>query len=599
MSRLRPWLLCLLAAFPPGAAPAETPAAPPIVASSAADAELQALGMLASAGAPQLVLARMDAVQPAFAEDPVSWMRWERMRIGLLESRRDWAALVARVAAAPADLAPDFLRWLRGRQAAALLESGQPAAARQVLRRLLWSAGDAGRETRRGWRRLVIRSYLLDDRLADARVAVLRYRQDFGEEDPEWRLLSGEVLLRSGRPEEAHAVLAGLERPAARPLRLLAALRSGRLDADQVLARARRALEDTGLAVPVQARLWDLIAQALERQQRPVARIEALERALALAAPGQAADGLFQVDAELLWQAYLEAGRRIGNREQLLVGRDQDWYFAATEALEKQPLRARLLFAVLGETASDPHRRELAHDYLAAQLEALPGGRRLLRALYLDGGRYPRPEAIPRLVRYRLVDGLLADGEVNAAAGLMRTIPEPPPGQDRFDWQLRRARVSVLAGELDEGSRLLAGLLEAETPPAGEALDRLLQVVFDLQRLKAHRRALGLLRRIAALPLPLRNRRELLFWMAESEQALGRHAAAARLYLASAATPDPHAMDPWAQTARYHAARELAAAGFVEDAAGQLQGLLNATRDAARQRVLRHELRRLRQRAAD
>ena len=56
---------------------------------------------------------------------------------------------------------------------------------------------------------------------------------------------------------------------------------------------------------------------------------------------------------------------------------------------------------------------------------------------------------------------------------------------------------------------------------------------------------------------------------------------------------DPFAMDPWAQTARYRAAQELAGAGMLGDAKRQYSMLLNATADPARQAVLRHELQQL------
>ena len=52
-------------------------------------------------------------------------------------------------------------------------------------------------------------------------------------------------------------------------------------------------------------------------------------------------------------------------------------------------------------------------------------------------------------------------------------------------------------------------------------------------------------------------------------------------------------MDPWAQTARYRAAQELAEGGLHADARRQFVALQNATSDPARQAVLRHELQQL------
>ena len=577
------FLLCFLAALPGW----------PLAAEAPPDGALAAIESLAQAGAPQLALHQLDQEQPSFDTDPAAWMRWEQARIRILQAQGDWAGIVARAGAAPAEAAPAFRRWLDTQAARAHLALGQPQAARGLLRRLLWSAGEDEAQAFAVWRRLVIRSYLQEGRLADARSALLRYRQDYGEGDEAWRLLSGEVLLRSGDADAAWKVLDGLERPQAEPLRLLAGLRSGRLGAKAVLKRARKALDAENLPAALRASLWDVIAQTKAKVEDRPGRILALERALALSG-GRPADALFSADAETLWTAWLDWGQAVGNEAQLLMGQDEAWYFAATEALEdRHPLRARVLFAVLGETTTDPHRRDLAHDYLAMLIEDLPHGGDLLLALYLDNPRFPDDPSIPAPIRHRLIDRLLARGDIPRAARLMKTLDRPPAGRDRLDWALRRARVQILAGEVEAGAAVLAGLLDRGEVPDGQALDRLMQVIFDLQKLGEHEQALALLGQVAQRELEPGKRRELAFWTAESEEALGHHARAARLYLFSATALDPFAMDPWAQTARYHAARALADAGFPADAMRQLRRLLAVTKDPARRAVLEHEIRRL------
>ena len=67
----------------------------------------------------------------------------------------------------------------------------------------------------------------------------------------------------------------------------------------------------------------------------------------------------------------------------------------------------------------------------------------------------------------------------------------------------------------------------------------------------------------------------------------------AYLYLKSATLTDVTAMDPWAQTARYSAAKALAEAGLLEDARQIYSGLLRATRDTSRKAVLQNEIQRL------
>jgi hypothetical protein len=89
-------------------------------------------------------------------------------------------------------------------------------------------------------------------------------------------------------------------------------------------------------------------------------------------------------------------------------------------------------------------------------------------------------------------------------------------------------------------------------------------------------------------------RRELLFWMADSRKAQSLHAEAARLYLQSATLSDNNSMDPWAQTARYQAAKSLGEAGMAKDAVYIYQQLLRITENPERRSVLRHELQQLR-----
>jgi len=121
----------------------------------------------------------------------------------------------------------------------------------------------------------------------------------------------------------------------------------------------------------------------------------------------------------------------------------------------------------------------------------------------------------------------------------------------------------------------------------------LLQVVFDLQTVQYHQRALLLFGAVLDKQLDLQQRRELLFWMADSLQVLEQYDQAAYLYLKSATLSDPMAMDPWAQTARYRAAKALVEAGLLQDARQIYGSLLRATRDASRKAVLENEIQRL------
>ena len=555
---------------------------------------LKEVAELARAGAPQLALQRMDTEQPEVDRDVVEWMAWEQERLQILAGQGLYQRLIARVNELPSSVDGHFHRLALSLKADAQLQLGQADAARATVRALLWfhnqvtEPADSAR-----WRRLVVRSYVLEDRYEDARLALLRYRQDFGDENPQWRWLSAQVMLQAGDAESAVKVLKDDETPQGDFLRYAA----------QLLLAPQQAAELEKAAVHLARRLqqpelkgafWALAAVAAKQAGQPFKQIEYLETALSLPINQELTHGVLEIKPDQLWDAYLEEGKRIGNQEQKLLGNDEDWYFPASQALNKDPVRARVLFSVLSQYGSSPERRSVAHGYLLSMLDELANGKTLLRRLYLDSERYADVDDLPAVVRYRLIDEALETGELKTAARLMAGLATPPGGGDRFEWDLRRARVAIFSGEVDQGVELLEQLLDSVDQEWNQQrVDRLLQVIFDLQTVHYHRPALDLFGVLLGKRLERQQRRELLFWMADSSQNLGQHDQAAYLYLKSATLSDPMAMDPWAQTARYRAAKALVEAGLLEDARRIYASLLRATRDASRRAVLETEIQRL------
>jgi hypothetical protein len=422
---------------------------------------------------------------------------------------------------------------------------------------------------------------------------LLRYRQDFGDENSQWRWLSAQVLLQAGDSESAFKLLKDDKTPRGTFLRYAAQLLMSPQQAPQV---EQAAIKLAGqLEQPeLQNAFWGLAAAAAKQSKQPFNQIEYLEHALSLPVDYELTHGLLEIDADELWDAYLRQGKRIGNQEQKLLGNDEDWYFPATEALVKDPLRARVMFSVLSEYGSSAERRFVAHGYLIGMLDELANGKTLVKRLYLESERYADVEDLPPVVRYRLIDAALESGDLKTASRLMAGLAAPPDSSDRFEWDLRRARVAIFTGEVDQGVELLQQLLVADDKDWDQQqVDRLLQVVFDLQTVQYHQQALALFAALLDKQLGQQQRRELLFWMADSLQVLGEYDQAAYLYLKSATLSDPMAMDPWAQTARYRAAKALVEAGLLEDARRIYGSLLHATRDASRKAVLENEIQRL------
>ena len=566
----------------------------PATALSASQPALDELSDLARGGAPGLALKLMADGQPALEEDAAGWMAWERERIYLLLSNGREREVVARVGALPEGLPEHFRLWAVTQRAAALLDLGESDEARQRLRRLIWSTGEPPpTEAMATWRRLIIRGYLQEGRVEEAHAAMLRYQQDYGDGGEEWLRLRARVLIRAERHEDALELLEESRGNEGRLLRLLAGLRLGQEDPEAVRRAAARMADarKTEERLRPMARL--LAAEAAERGGDHERAVRALERVFGERQLERTLGELFELEVERLWRAYERLGERLGNESQLLIGQDAAWFEAAGKAVKRRPTQAAGLFALLAFNAHDPARGEAAHRELVRLVAEDEEGRRRARRLYLEASRFAELEAVPETVRYPLLDHALADGDIPLASELMASLPRPPEGSDETEWSLRRARVLILGGQDAAGIEVLEGLLDGDQPLAVERIDRLLQVLFDLQSVGRHAEAAGLFGRILGRGADDRQRREIYYWLADSTKALGNHAEAARLYLKSAGLFDPYALDQWAQSARYAAAEALAEAGLADDARVLYKRLLAATNDPAREAVLRRKLQEL------
>jgi len=549
----------------------------------------------ARAGAPGLALELLSSHQPPAARAPTSWADWERARIELLANERAWSRALGRLTDLPSAAPADFRRWALERRAVFHLRLDDPGQALTALRRLLWQVGrDARTSDRRRWRRLVVRAHLSAGATDDAVTALRRFDQDFASDEPDWQALRARVLLRAERPGEVLDVLAAdSDDHLLHALRLLAELRAGAAAPASIVATATERAADEDLAPGARARFHAVAADAADRAEMPGQRALSVERAFAGAAALPPDDALFRVTADRVWAAWLAWGQRVGNDDGLLIGDDGRWLAGAAEASEDYPVRARSLLAVVALRGGDARAAAEAHGRLIEALVGGDGGRAFARRVYLEAGRFDGIDGLPATVRYWLLDDALAREALELAMKLMRGLDAPPEGREPFDWQLLRARVLILGGRPREGADEAGELLATHGQLGGERLDRVLQVLFDLQGAGEHERALALFVRLGEQEMGGQRRRELLYWRAESHQALDDHRRAAELYMRSATLLDGRGGDRWGQTARYQAAGQLAELGLVNDARRIYRVLLRATEDPGRRAQLRNRLQRL------
>ena len=551
------------------------------------------ISRLARGGTPHLAIRVMDQHQPPVEVNPQAWARWERERIHIYEIQGDWSAVLARLRRLSRKVPAEFVIWAENTMARAEVELGHSRQARERLAGLIWGAQHGtSAEQLAGWRRLIIRTYLTEGRVDDAQKAMLRYQLDYGDESEEWRLLRARVLVRAGRSEEAGLLLEDLASIEARALRLLASSRSGRTSPDKLRKQVMGLLQTEELEAGLAYQLWGTLAEAEQRQGNGESWVLALEQAVALSQHILVADSPVQPDADTLWAAYQTYAQQLANQEQLLVGDFDAWFALADSLAAKHPAGARAVYAYLALNAGSREASERAHGRLVS-LHAIEPGPRVLRQLYLDSKRFPDGAVVPRTARYALVEQAIGEGNIVLASGLIRGLEQAPADADAMAWGLRRARVLILGGQQSEGIAVLRELLETHQSLSPELIDRTNQVLFDLQTLGEHQVAYELFEAVLQRVTDPRVNREIMFWMADSLAAQGRHVEAARLYLKSAMVPDPHAMDPWAQSARYQAAEALAEAGLRDDARFVYEALLAVTAEPDRQAVLRRSIQQL------
>ena len=557
--RMKRWLLIFWLAIAPGA-------------HAAATEDATSARAMSNAGALELALARIDALQP---NDPAAprWAEWEALRCDVLVRMNRGEELAARVQkfsdAAPGTCLSDAAR--------AALSQNDPQSARAHAARLLWQRA-ASPEEAKAVRVTVIESYIAERRGEDAFRSMLKFRQDYQPLDRVTAERFADALIDFDLDREA---LDWLRTDETSPARLRLQLRAGALEPSAVIAQARAAFQRN--ADPA---YWRVAHEAAVRSRDASVQIEALERLLQMM-DARRPDALADA-ARRLWQAYLTAAEDVGNREQLLMGEDGAWADYAARRLGSEPFLARAFYGFLAQRAQNPDIRNNAQLQLAYALSSSGLERAALRLMQRIGFDV---DALDPQTRYLL--GTIASKQNESAAALkLWDSMTPPANINAIEWQLTLARTALQAGDAQKSvetlKRLFAGRTTISSELAQSTLE-LAQEMLDLRKLDAAQA-------VYELVAPLSNdsrAREALFGLGRAHELKGEPVAAAAAYLRSALLVQATTPDALAFQARLLAALNLMRAGFKPDARAQFEWLLKNSKDAALTEAARRGLERL------
>ena len=554
------------------------------------------LDELTQIGMPGLALRMIEQQQSLYKRFSSDWYTYEFKRIKTLAALDQWDAVaerstvVLKQAGASGQITPRIESWFRAQLAIAQLNLGQPEQTLDQCRQLLWRETRADDSFIAVCRRLIIQAYLRMDKVDDARKSLLKYRRDYGEYKGEWRQLQARALLRADRPVEVIDLLADDESHDAKILSMVATVRSRPKKIKATIKDVKRELADKDILQSQRRDYQYVLYEAHLRNKDLISAALEAEQLLALSRVNSTLKDDFQLDGDDLWNLYTEIGVGLGNKYKLLVGDDTAWYKRAAEIEKKSPVQARSLYAVIAFNSPIKKKSQLAHKEIANLLAVNDDGLEVINQLYLQSERAGSPQDLSADVRYRLVDHALSNGDITLAATMMASLPQPPDGEDLFNWQIRKARVLILEGRHEEGEKVLEASLQNQKTLEREQIDRYLQVVFDLQTVSRHEQALELFDLLPEADMDDKLKRELYYWKAESNYEIERYGHAAVMYFKSARTGDPDMIDLWAQSARFKAADALVKAALYEDAKHAYTELMRITANDARKRVIRQKL---------
>ena len=303
------------------------------------------------------------------------WLEWERQLWALYRLRNDWMGLLDRVSSLPPAF-PESIKFEANLQSVtALIELQRGLDARRILRPLLLKP-NVSETSKKALRKNIVESYLADDLLTEATVAMGGYQADYRSQEEDWLLLSAQVYLKTGDSDTAINLLAPLNSPKARLLRAYARVENNSISASQVFEKTagirkaqiqsenNRKVEESEI---VSVETYSLI------EEQSVLAVSSLENYISLVRKsGKVQSNAFPVFSLVdLLDLYTDSALQIANQNGFLVGESSRFFDFAVQLPQDQVSVKKSVYGYLLQNVNDEiFRFQISNFYVNALIDS-------------------------------------------------------------------------------------------------------------------------------------------------------------------------------------------------------------------------------------
>jgi hypothetical protein len=524
------------------------------------------------------------------------WLDWERQLWTLYRVREDWDGLYERTRQLPPAFPAAIKSEADSEAIYASIADNRGKRARSLLRKNLVS-GDIAELDKRKLRKTLIESYLADNLLFEAGIAMEDYQSDYRSSAEDWLVLSAKVNLRLNDADGAVNLLAPLEFESARLLRIFARLQNNSITHDEAISRANGLLAqlndpDSSSGLPRHHVLSVILQAELDAGNQPEI-IDAMEQYLIAAdQETSTADSVYpHYEVEDLLSAYSAFAEGAAGEAGIRTDSETKLFNHAVQLPDWNIIVRKSLFAhLLQQTKDDDLRSQLNDLYVLALIQS---ERTALVSLIFGEGKPFENFELGGNAGVQLSNIALQNGDIKLAAQVSSGLTETPESVDPLDWMIHVARISIIAGDYDQGVKNLSQWIASHERLSPAQADRVLQPIFDLQTVHQHVLALDLLHQVyERIYYSTKHRREIAYWIAESYQGTEDYMKAADYFLFSAMQKE-NGFDQWGKAARFRAAESLQSAALLEDSRKLIEDLLANAEDEGRKIQLQHKIQEL------